>query len=457
MKRSDLRKKLDPVVKKAMAELEVPGISVGIRIDDENHTFGYGVTNLDHGQPVDGETLFQIGSTSKTFTATAVMRLVEDGSVTLDDRIVDHLPSFKVPDADITAGVTVKHLLTHRSGWMGDWGGKGQVGRGDDAVRRRIAQMKKVPVLAPLGAVWSYNNLGFTVLGHLIEKVTKKTFEEVVTEGIIKPLGMERSFYYPEEIMTHKFALGHVKTPDGWRVVRPWAQGRATGPAGGVVSTAEDQLKYAQFHLNAHPEGKAVLQKKTVAFMQKPLAEAASLASHVGASWLLNDVGGVRTVAHGGTMVGQTSAFLMVPSKGFAITVLTNAGAEGSQAHRRITQWATEKLIGLERKDPETKPLSAKVADQVCGQYSYYTYGTIDVARVGEGLRLEWTPSKAVLKKNPDIASQLPPPVNLRPIGGLKFVAEDGPLARAVVDFVPKDGGEIGWVRMGGRIQPRVG
>ena len=463
MNSADLRKKLDPVANAALEEFGVVGAGVGIRIDDENHAFGYGVTNSEFGVPVDGDTLFQIGSTSKTFAATKLMQLVEEGRVSLDDKVIKFLPKFKVPDEETTQNVTIRHLVTHTAGWMGDWGGpqrkrgRRKVERGDDALRKRIAILKEVPQLSPLGTVWSYNNSAFSVLGHIIEKVTKKTFEQAVTEGIMEPLGMERSFYFPEQIMTQKFALGHVKDKDGnLKVVRPWAQGRATGPSGGVVSSAADQMTYAQFHLNQHPEGKKVLSPETVEFMQQPLAEAATMASHVGVSWLLDDINGVRTVAHGGTMHGQTSAFLMVPERGFAVTVLTNGGDEGKLVHRKLTKWALQELLGLERPTPETQDLPSESLDELAGQYSYYSYGTIDISRDGNGLKLEWAPLPEILKKNPEIAGQFPEPMSIRPIGGLKFVADEGPLAGYTVDFVRRADGSIGWMRMGGRAQTRL-
>ena len=465
MKPADLRKKLDPVAKAALEEFGVTGAGVGIRIDDENHAFGYGLTNSEFGVPVDGDTLFQIGSTSKTFAATKLMQLVEEGKVSLDDKVIKFLPKFKVPDEETTQNVTIRHLVTHTAGWMGDWGGpqrKGKpvarkVERGDDALRKRIAILKEVPQLAPLGAVWSYNNSAFSVLGHIIEKVTKKTFEQAVTEGVLEPLGMERSFYFPEQIMTQKFALGHVKDKEGnLKVVRPWAQGRATGPAGGVVSSPADQMLYAQFHLGAHPEGKRVLSAETVQFMQQPLAEAATMASHVGVSWLLDDINGVKTVAHGGTMVGQTSAFLMVPERGFAITVLTNGGDEGKLVHRKLTKWALKELLGLERPNPETQELPAESLDELSGQYSFYSYGTINVSRDGTGLKLEWAPLPEVLKANPTVSDHMPEPMSVRPIGGMKFIADEGSLAGLPLDFVRRSDGSIGWLRMGGRAQTRI-
>ena len=454
---AELRTLLDPVAEGLLEEHGVPGTGVGIRIDGENHALGYGVTNSEFGLPVDGDTLFQIGSTSKTFTATAVMRLVEEGKLSLDDRVIDHLPKFRVTDPEATEQVTVRHLVTHTAGWMGDYGGGKPTGRGDDALRRRIGQLSKVPQLSPIGTVWSYNNAAFGVAGRIVEVLTKKPFEQVVKEWILDPLGMERSFYFPEQIMTYKFALGHVKDPEGgMKVVRPWWSGRAGAPAGGITSSPADQLRYAEFHLGAHPEGKQVLSADTVSSMQQPLAKAATMASEVGISWLLDDINGVRTVSHGGTMIGQTSAFMMVPERDFAVTVLTNAGDEGKKVHRALTKWALKELLGLEKPVPQTKPMPDAVVAELIGTYAYYSYGSITVDRHGDGLSLHWTADPKVLKKNPAVADNLPEPVFLRPIGDLLFIADEGQLAGLTFDFVRRADGSVGWLRLGGRVQPRL-
>src|SRR5687767_1537444 len=136
MKQSQIRRSLGSFVTKTMDTLGVPGVSVGILHDGDEVSAGFGVTNIEHPQQVDEGTLFQIGSTTKTFTATVMMRLVEEGKVDLDKPVVTYLPKFRLADEDAARRATVQHLLTHTGGWLGDY--FDDFGRGDDALRRVV-------------------------------------------------------------------------------------------------------------------------------------------------------------------------------------------------------------------------------------------------------------------------------------------------------------------------------
>ena len=118
----------------AMVQHKVPGVALGIVCEGREFMKGFGVTNVRHPLPVDEKTLFQIGSTTKTFTATAVMRLVEDGKLALDEPIRTYLPDFRMRDHEVTTRLTMRHLLTHTGGWDGDF--FPDTGNGDDALAR---------------------------------------------------------------------------------------------------------------------------------------------------------------------------------------------------------------------------------------------------------------------------------------------------------------------------------
>src|SRR4029078_6919921 len=129
----------------------------------QEYTAAFGVTNVDYPLPVQVDTLFQVGSTTKTFTATAVMRLVEQGKLDLFTPLVNYLPDLKLSTDEITSRVTLRDLFTHTGGWVGDV--FDDFGPGDDAVMKYVAQMNKLQQLTPLGKIWSYNNAGFTLAG----------------------------------------------------------------------------------------------------------------------------------------------------------------------------------------------------------------------------------------------------------------------------------------------------
>lgn len=453
MKTAKLGKLLAPVVEASMKETEVPGVAVGLRLDGEDHTFGFGVTSIEAPLPVDGETMFQIGSTTKTFTGTAVMQLVEDGRLALSDPVVKHLPSLKLADAEVTKRVTVQHLLTHTGGWLGDY--FDDLGRGDDALRKIVARMaKKTPQLTPLGSVWSYNNAGFYVAGRLIETLWKKSYESVVASRVFAPLGMERSFFFPEQVMTYKTAVGHVRSARGLRVARPWGLSRAANPAGGIASTAVDQLKYATLHLGAGDGVGVVLSKSSITAMQKPLAPAGSMAEHVGVTWLLDRVGGVRVVKHGGTVNGNMSAFALVPSRGFAVTVLTN-GDRGHEVNHAVTSWAYRELLGLADAEPALKPLGKKAAKEYAGRYAYGAFGTLVVdAEDGRlAARIELSEEAAA---NEDLVAVVPPPFAVGLVGRDRGVVLGERAAGRRVEFVRDADGSVAWIRHGGRILRRL-
>src|SRR5262245_6078806 len=130
-------------------ELEVPGVAVGVRLGDEEHIAVHGVTSVDDPLPIDRHTLFQIGSTGKTYTATAIMRLVEQGKIDLDATVRTYVPELKLKDESVARDVTVLHLLNHSAGWDGDL--FKETGEGDDALERYVALMADIEQISPLG------------------------------------------------------------------------------------------------------------------------------------------------------------------------------------------------------------------------------------------------------------------------------------------------------------------
>lgn len=437
-------------VKSGMKRFGVPGCAVGILQDGVETTVGAGVTNVEFPLPVDGETLFQIGSTTKTFTGTALMQLVEAGKLSLSDPVTKFLPGLKLSSPEIAPKVTVQHLVTHTGGWLGDY--FSNFGRGNDALRRMVTRLRKVPQLTPVGTVWSYNNSGFYIAGRIIEVLTGKPYEQAVTESIFQPLEMTKSFFFPEEVFTHKTALGHSKTKDGIKIARPWGMSRSGNPAGAIVSTAADQLKWARFHLGQG--GTKVLSKAARRRMQQPLAKAGSMAEEVGVTWLLDRIGNSKIVKHGGTINGQLSAFALVPSMNFGITVLTNSTA-GGQLHGAVTTWAFERLCGLKRPEPQPMKLSAKALTDYMGRFKT-PGGEFVVRSNGSGLVGEMELSQKQ-RKNPEAIAAVPPPMNLIVSQKDRIIVMDGASKGSRLDIVRNEDGSVGWIRFGGRIYSRLG
>jgi len=218
-----------------IARLSVPGASVGILHDGAIYAGGVGVTNVEHPLPVTPETLFQIGSTSKTVTATALMQLVEENRVDLDANVRAYLPAFRLRSEVDAARLTVRDLVTHHTGYVGDY--FRDTGRGEDAIARIVAKMANSAQLVPAGSLFSYSNAAFYVLAHIIETIRGQPFEEVIRERVFVPLGMAMSFYFPEECMTYRVATGHIVTVEGPKIARRWHMWRSGAGGGGVISS----------------------------------------------------------------------------------------------------------------------------------------------------------------------------------------------------------------------------
>ena len=435
-------------VRARMRDTGTPGVAVGVLHKGRAFGSGFGVTSVEAPDPVDEETLFQIGSTGKTFTATAVMRLVESGDLELDVPARRYLRELKLKDADVTKKVTLRHLLTHTGGWAGDF--FADTGRGADALERVVEMLAKVPQLTPLGEVWHYNNAGFYIAGRIIEKVTGLPYEQAITELVLEPLGMTRSFHFAEEAIVYRVVAGHNATgPNSKKhtIAKPWDIGRNSGPAGGLISDVVDQLRWAQFHLGdgRTPDGRRLLKRSTMREMQTPQAEAGNLANAVGISWLLEDYDTTRLVMHGGTTHGQLSAFAMVPEHDFAVTVLTNS-SRGNEVHGPVVRKALSLYLGLERRLPETIPMDKADLVRYEGRYiDAFKQAAIDLKVAGR--RLHSRISALEEDEGPGLA-----PFHLAFFDNDEALVQGGRLDGLRAEFIRDGRNQVRWIRFGARL-----
>lgn len=352
---------LSAFVEAKAAELEIPGVAVGVWANGRETYACYGVTSVDNPLPVDRDTLFHLGSVTKTFTATALMRLVERGLVDLDAPVRRYVPELELADERNAAQITVQNLLNHTAGL-------GvrlivETGDGDDALAGYVARLPELDVIAPPGMRASYSQAGYNLLGRVIEKVTGQTYEQAVASLVLDPVGLADTFFKLDDIMVRRFATGHNRTGDaGLAAARQWKDTRGNNPGGGIASCASDLLKWARFHLGG--DAQAVR-------MQQPTAElrGSTLGDAFGLCWFLRDVGGVRTVGHGGSGNGQFAELLLVPERNFAIAAMSNAGPDGIVCNQAIVRWALEHYLGVVDSDPEPLPHDEARAGEVVGGY----------------------------------------------------------------------------------------
>ena len=357
---------LDAKIEAAMAEYQIPGVAVGVYDQGQEYLRGYGVTNVDYPQPVDGDTLFRMGSVAKTFTATTIMRLGEQGRLDLDAPLRTYLPNLRLADESVAARVSLRQCLNHSPGWLGEY--YPDFGRGADAIGRYVAGMVELPQLTPLGQVYAYNNAAVVLAGHVLETVAGQPYEDVVRAQVIDPLGLDHTFFFSDEIIGYNVAASH-DVQDGVPVVQPswWRLWRALNPTGGLIASARDLLRYARFQLGELPaaDSAPLLSAAALRAMRTDLGPAGTFGYEfdgVGVNWYLRRTAeGVPVVEWDGDWPGQSAAFFFVPERGFALTLLTNA-ASGPRLRGDLVvdDWALERFAGLH--NPPAVPLALPAA-----------------------------------------------------------------------------------------------
>ena len=290
-----------------------------------------GVLNVRTGQPATPESLFQIGSISKVWTATLVMQLVDEGLVELDTPVVSYLPDFRVRDEEATATVTVRHLLTHTSGIDGDL--FLDTGRGDDAVEKYVAAMADLGQNHPVGKTMSYCNSGYIVLGRLVEVLRGATWDAVLRERLLAPLGLVSAGTLAEEALLYGAATGHLSPPGSDEpVVTPqWGIFRSCGPAGLIHMTATDLLAFAHLHLagGVTADGARLLSEQSARLMldkQVEVPDPWTLGSHWGLGWILMQWDGHEVYGHDGATLGQGGFLRVAPGSDLAVSLMANGG-----------------------------------------------------------------------------------------------------------------------------------
>jgi CubicO group peptidase (beta-lactamase class C family) len=310
------------LVETKMTEYGVPAVGLGILNGDDLAMRGFGVASLDDPRPVTPETLFTIASISKTVTATAIMKLVEEGRLALRAPVRTYLPAFRVRDDAASRDLQIWHLLTHTPGFEGqlstrDLGAESLADFADNT-------LPTLPQLAPPGAVWGYNNAGFTLAGRVIEVVTGRNIHTALRELVFAPLGLTRAFTRLVDAMTYPVTLGHRERGGRTEVMRPF-QTTSSATAGGVIISLADLMAWARFHLGdgTAPDGRPYLSRASLDLMQAPQAPKNSTGDAIGLAWHLRPLGGVLTAAHGGTLNSHCLHLQLVPSRLLAFAILT--------------------------------------------------------------------------------------------------------------------------------------
>ena len=388
---------IDSSVDRAMRELHVPGVAIGIIQDGKVILAkGYGVRQLGQGAPVTSDTIFAVGSMTKSFTAVTMAAMVDEKKLDWDKPVRNYLPWFRMYDPVATELMTPRDLLTHRSGLPRH-----------DFIRfstplTRAELVRRLRYLEPnrtFRDVYQYNNLMYVTAGFLAGEVAGKSWEELVKERIYVPLGMARSNTSTADTQKQDdFASPHI-TEGG--VVKSTEfynyQKFGVGPNGAVNSTVNDLVKYLDFHLG---KGKPILSTAQMTQLHKPVTATGTGGYALG--WNVYSHRGHTVWEHGGAITGFTSMMVLLPEEKTGIVVLNNLDSRLPT----VVAWdLADKLLGLEPQDylgdaeraqqnqrretttprvPGTKPSLALAA--YTGEYFHAAYGAIHVDQEMEGL-----------------------------------------------------------------------
>ena len=389
-----------------LAKYKVPGAAVGVYAGGQTVDFAAGVLSHATGVEATTDSVFQIGSITKTWTGTLIMQLADEGLLDVDKTVVSYLPDFQLADGEAVAAMTVRQLLSHTAGFEGDI--FTDTGNNDDCVEKYVATLGGDPQLFPPGEMFSYNNAGYCVLGRIVEVLRGKPFDQALRDHLFAPLGLAHAATDANSAILFRAAIGHLpnpQDPDGNPVPAPiYSLAKSNAPAGAMLAMRpRDLLAFAAMHLNkgVAADGTRVLSEESVAAMQSvqvSLPPLGLMGDHWGLSWELFDLegeksspgeaaswhGGLpaphtaprprtprRVFGHDGGTIGQ-NAFLRIvpgtgtPGTGVAIALLTNGG-NPIGLYFEIYGHLLRELAGIEIPDQPLPPAQPTTAGGPAG------------------------------------------------------------------------------------------
>ncbi|MFN0180831.1 MAG: serine hydrolase domain-containing protein [Gemmatimonadales bacterium] len=306
----------------------IPGALVGTLQRGEVSFGAAGVANLNTGLPMTEDTGFLTGSITKVWTSTLVMTFVDDGTIDLDRPVSGYLPHFRWAGG----AITTRQLLNHSSGLdAGDY--LLELGAGPEAHRRYADLLTRVDAIHRPGAYSSYCNGGFILAGHLIEYLTGKSFDQLLRERVIGPLGLERTVTSADEAILHRTAVGSLPDPErpgAHRVTPKFLLPRSAAPAGAtLITTLADQLEFAAMHLGAGRgrRGTRVLSEASAGAMATRTIGRPVGSGGFGLGWGVSGLPGAIRLSHSGGSNGGIAQLVVIPGDQFAFASFANSSS----------------------------------------------------------------------------------------------------------------------------------
>ena len=416
----------DAYVRAALATWKVPGASVAIvRNDSVIYAKGYGVREIGKPAPVDEHTLFAIGSSSKAFTSAAVAMLVDSGKVRLDAAANTYLPNFQLADPFASREITVRDLLSHRSGLArGELIWYGSAYDRDEILRR----VRYLPPTWSFRSTFGYQNIMFLAAGQIVAKTTNASWDDFIKQRIFQPLGMTSSNTSVSALKgIEDVASPHAELNDTVRAI-PYRQIDNIAPAGSINSNAVDMAQWVRLHLgDGKFQGKQLISKRMVDEMRTAqmiirrdggmgnMNPSAHLMAY-GLGWFLSDYEGKYLVQHGGNIDGMTALVAMLPEDKFGIVILSNMNGStlptalmlktlDLQLKRPAKDWSGELHARHDSMMARARAMQGRTEQRVAntkpslplsgyvGTYADSAYGVLDVTEANGTLNLAFGPT----------------------------------------------------------------
>jgi CubicO group peptidase (beta-lactamase class C family) len=314
-----------------LSEYRIPSAAIAVLQNGAISDFAVGVKNVETREPATTNTIYQCGSMSKTWTALAVMQLVDEGKVGLDEPVRTYLPDFKVADPEVSARVTPRHLLNHTNGIEEDYGYPGE---NDDVYERMVANIVDAPQVFPLGYTHGYSAaLGYAILARIMEVIDGKRWDDIMKHRLFDPLGLMSTSSWREQVNQNRAATGHLlRSLEEGPVISPLGYlPRAFGPGGNITSTAREVAIMAHVFLSGGtaPNGRRIVSTKSVREMmvsRVPIPDPYMFGPYWALGLIVCDWYGETVYATDGSTIGQNARLRILPDANLALTMLTNGG-----------------------------------------------------------------------------------------------------------------------------------
>ena len=380
MAQTDLLNNLQAYADNMIKEHNIPAVSLAIWNNDELQQAAAGILNLNTGVTATTDSIFQIGSITKVMTTCLVMQLVDEGRIELDKPVKHYLRDFQIADSEATESITVRQCLNHTNGIAGDFFPDDH-GHEGNLIARYVDRCNLLPLIHPVGQMYSYSNSAFGIIGRLVEVVRGTSWYEAMRESIFEPLGMEHAIADPIDVIRYRAAMGHIfdgDNTDRWVLPKQPYLTLGLAPVGSTPAmSAADLITFARAHLEGglSQSGKRWLSPESISAMQASQIKLPPFSQlshkHAGLGWGLIDyhASNTRVVSHAGATKGFLSMLQLIPETNSAFAILMNGFKP--TAFEAINRDLMAAVAGIECQEPdlEQRPVDLDDLKRYVGRY----------------------------------------------------------------------------------------